>query len=136
MCTLLRRCPRVPGIVQKYSNFVGFPILLNGDKLNTIQPLWTLPKEAVTEEQHKGAIVETMFLVYASGLLTAQSNTHEGYGVNGCAECCFRVLSLHLWRCVPSLSVIAWSRPALGPQELTRHVAGHDVAPYEKHSSE
>jgi len=40
--------------VQKYSNFVGFPILLNGDKLNTIQPLWTLPKEAVSEEQHKG----------------------------------------------------------------------------------
>lgn len=40
--------------MQKYSNFVGFPILLNGDKLNTIQPLWTLPKEAVSEEQHKG----------------------------------------------------------------------------------
>jgi len=43
------------GILRKYSNFVGFPILLNGDKLNTIQPLWTLPKEAVTEDQHKGA---------------------------------------------------------------------------------
>lgn len=42
----------VEGIVKKYSNFVGFPIMLNDVKVNTVAALWTLPKEAVTPEQH------------------------------------------------------------------------------------
>jgi HSP90 family molecular chaperone len=29
-------------IILKYSNFVGFPIYLNGEKVNTVQPLWTM----------------------------------------------------------------------------------------------
>jgi hypothetical protein len=44
-----------PGILRKYSNFVGFPLVLNGERLNTIQPLWTLTKGRITEEQHNGA---------------------------------------------------------------------------------
>jgi HSP90 family molecular chaperone len=31
-------------IIQKYSNFVGFPITLNGQAVNTIQPLWTMAR--------------------------------------------------------------------------------------------
>lgn len=34
------------GVIKKYSNFVGSPIYLNGQKANDIQPLWLLdPKE-------------------------------------------------------------------------------------------
>jgi len=39
-------------IIKKYSNFVGFPILVNGDRVNTLQPLWTMNKDKVTTEQH------------------------------------------------------------------------------------
>eukprot|EP00316_Scyphosphaera_apsteinii_P011521 CAMPEP_0119326942 /NCGR_PEP_ID=MMETSP1333-20130426/69600_1 /TAXON_ID=418940 /ORGANISM="Scyphosphaera apsteinii, Strain RCC1455" /LENGTH=689 /DNA_ID=CAMNT_0007335385 /DNA_START=38 /DNA_END=2107 /DNA_ORIENTATION=+ len=39
--------------IKKYSNFVGFPIWLNGDKLNTVDAIWTKSKSEVTEEQHK-----------------------------------------------------------------------------------
>jgi len=40
------------GIVKKYSNFVGFPVYLNGEKLNSVQAIWTMDKNSVTEEQH------------------------------------------------------------------------------------
>ncbi|EGC31718.1 TNF receptor-associated protein [Dictyostelium purpureum] len=43
----------VENIIKKYSSFVGFPILLNGTAVNTIRPLWTLNKNAITEEDHK-----------------------------------------------------------------------------------
>jgi TNF receptor-associated protein 1 len=41
------------GIIKKYSNFVGFGIKLNGERVNTVRPLWTLPKQSVSEEEHK-----------------------------------------------------------------------------------
>merc|ERR1719469_1534391 len=31
---------QVEGIIKKYSNFVGFPIYLNGDELNQIGAVW------------------------------------------------------------------------------------------------
>jgi len=40
-------------IVKKYSNFVSFDIKLNGDKANTIKALWTMPKNQISEEDHK-----------------------------------------------------------------------------------
>ncbi|XP_046852743.1 heat shock protein 75 kDa, mitochondrial-like isoform X2 [Xenia sp. Carnegie-2017] len=43
----------VEEIIKKYSNFVGFPIFLNGVCINTIEPLWTLDPKQVTEEQHE-----------------------------------------------------------------------------------
>ncbi|EDO45666.1 predicted protein, partial [Nematostella vectensis] len=42
----------VEDIVQRYSNFVGFPIYLNGVCINTIQPLWTLEPRDISKEQH------------------------------------------------------------------------------------
>jgi TNF receptor-associated protein 1 len=33
---------QVESIVKKYSNFIGFPIQLNGKRINTIQPLWVM----------------------------------------------------------------------------------------------
>jgi HSP90 family molecular chaperone len=40
-------------IIQKYSNFVGSKIKLNGTVVNTVEPLWTLDKNKVTDEQHE-----------------------------------------------------------------------------------
>lgn len=42
----------VKEIVQKYSNFVGFPIRLNGKQLNTVQPLWMQEPSQIDEDQH------------------------------------------------------------------------------------
>eukprot|EP00118_Oscarella_pearsei_P003593 m.14997 g.14997 ORF g.14997 m.14997 type:complete len:686 (+) comp26085_c0_seq2:58-2115(+) len=43
----------VEGIIKKYSNFVGFPIFLNGEQVNTIQPLWTQDPKTITTKQHE-----------------------------------------------------------------------------------
>ncbi|XP_064609225.1 LOW QUALITY PROTEIN: heat shock protein 75 kDa, mitochondrial-like [Liolophura sinensis] len=43
----------VKGIVQKYSNFVGVPIYLNGKRANILQALWMLDPKDVTEEMHE-----------------------------------------------------------------------------------
>ena len=40
-------------IIRKYSNFVGFPIRLNGERVNTVKPLWMLPKGTITDADHK-----------------------------------------------------------------------------------
>jgi TNF receptor-associated protein 1 len=43
----------VENIVKKYSNFVGFPISLNGKRINNIKALWTMNKDRITPEEHK-----------------------------------------------------------------------------------
>ncbi|XP_061390976.1 heat shock protein 75 kDa, mitochondrial [Musca vetustissima] len=43
---------RVMAVIKKYSNFVGSPILLNGQKANDIQPVWLMEPKDVTKEQH------------------------------------------------------------------------------------
>ncbi|KAJ2358055.1 hypothetical protein IWW50_001323 [Coemansia erecta] len=40
-------------IIKKYSNFVGFPISVNGEKVNTVEALWTKDKNSITDEEHK-----------------------------------------------------------------------------------
>lgn len=44
---------RIRAILRKYSNFVAFPILLNGERVNTVDALWLKPKNEVTEEETK-----------------------------------------------------------------------------------
>eukprot|EP00055_Hartaetosiga_balthica_P006639 m.21308 g.21308 ORF g.21308 m.21308 type:complete len:705 (-) comp5338_c0_seq1:670-2784(-) len=39
-------------IVKKYSNFVGFPVYINGSQVNTVQPLWMKPARDISEEEH------------------------------------------------------------------------------------
>lgn len=43
----------VDSIIKKYSNFVGFPIYLNGKEVNTIDAIWTKDRSSVTPEQHQ-----------------------------------------------------------------------------------
>jgi molecular chaperone HtpG len=42
---------RVEQIVKKYSNFVDFPIYLDGKQVNTITALWQRPKSELKEEE-------------------------------------------------------------------------------------
>lgn len=39
-------------VIEKYSNFVGSPIYLNGRQVNTLQALWLLDPRDVTQAQH------------------------------------------------------------------------------------
>jgi molecular chaperone HtpG len=44
---------RVEGIVRRYSNFVSFPIEIDGSRLNTVQALWARNKAEVTEDEYR-----------------------------------------------------------------------------------
>jgi len=44
---------RVRHLIETYSNFVGFPILLNGSRVNEVEALWLKSKSEVTEDQYK-----------------------------------------------------------------------------------
>jgi TNF receptor-associated protein 1 len=43
---------RIRDVIKKYSNFVGFPIFLNGHQVNQIQPLWLMDPKEVTPDMH------------------------------------------------------------------------------------
>ena len=40
-------------IVKKYSDFVGYPVRLKGETLNSMKAIWARPKEEVSEEQYR-----------------------------------------------------------------------------------
>lgn len=40
-------------IIRKHSNFIGFPILVDGERANTVPALWREPKFQITPEQYK-----------------------------------------------------------------------------------
>ena len=39
-------------IIEKHSNFVSFPLLLNGERVNTVEALWLKSKDGITDEQY------------------------------------------------------------------------------------
>lgn len=43
----------VKEIIKRHSNFISFPILVNGERVNTVPALWREPKFQVTPEQYK-----------------------------------------------------------------------------------
>ncbi|MCC6546458.1 molecular chaperone HtpG [Candidatus Sumerlaeota bacterium] len=43
---------RIKSIIQKFSNFVPFPIEVDGEKVNTVQAIWTRNKSEVTDEEY------------------------------------------------------------------------------------
>jgi HSP90 family molecular chaperone len=42
----------VEKILKKYSNFVGFPIYLNGNRVNTIEAIWLQDPKSIEEKTH------------------------------------------------------------------------------------
>ncbi|XP_040853395.1 heat shock protein 75 kDa, mitochondrial [Ochotona curzoniae] len=44
---------RVQDVVTKYSNFVSFPLYLNGKRINTLQAIWMMDPKDVDEGQHE-----------------------------------------------------------------------------------
>lgn len=43
---------RIQNILENYSNFVPFPILLNGEHINKVEALWRKAKSDITDEQY------------------------------------------------------------------------------------
>lgn len=46
------RKSRLESILKTYSNFVPFPIFLNGERINTIDAIWLKPKKEVSDEAY------------------------------------------------------------------------------------
>jgi len=44
---------KVKGLITRYSNFVGFPILLDGKRINEVEALWLKNKSEISEEEYK-----------------------------------------------------------------------------------
>ncbi len=43
---------RVKEVLTHYSSFVQFPIKLNGEQINTVQPIWMRSKSEITDEEY------------------------------------------------------------------------------------
>merc|ERR1711871_14690 len=52
-CTEFLDERRIKNIIEKYSNFVPFPIKVNGELVNKVSAIWTKDKSEVTEEEYK-----------------------------------------------------------------------------------
>ena len=50
---LFSKADHVRYTVQRYSNFIGFPIDFNGEHLNTVQAIWLKNKKEVTPEEYE-----------------------------------------------------------------------------------
>ena len=52
-CLTFSKFEEVKKIIQKYSNFINFPIHLNGEKMNLIGALWAKDKKECTPDEYK-----------------------------------------------------------------------------------
>ncbi|MFO7607387.1 MAG: molecular chaperone HtpG [Desulfurivibrionaceae bacterium] len=43
---------KIKEIIKRYSSFVSFPIKVDGEKVNTVQALWTRGKSEITDEEY------------------------------------------------------------------------------------
>ena len=44
---------RIKHLIERYSNFVGFPIFLNGKRINEVEALWLKNKSEISEDEYK-----------------------------------------------------------------------------------
>lgn len=44
---------KIEEIIKKYSNFINFPIILEGEKINTVEALWKKNKNEISDEDHE-----------------------------------------------------------------------------------
>lgn len=52
-CLLFSKFEEVKRVIQKYSNFVNFPMFLNGEKMNIVGALWSRDKKEITADEYK-----------------------------------------------------------------------------------
>lgn len=52
-CAQFAHAATIRDTIKKYSNFVQFPILVNAERVNTVEAIWTRSKTEVTPELHK-----------------------------------------------------------------------------------
>ncbi|KJH46398.1 Hsp90 protein [Dictyocaulus viviparus] len=52
-CAEYARPERVKEVINKYSYFVPTPILLNGERINSLNAIWTMNSKDVTKEMHE-----------------------------------------------------------------------------------
>ncbi len=51
-CKSFAQSDEVQRVLLKYSNFLGFPVHLNGKRINTIDAIWSRDKAAISDEEH------------------------------------------------------------------------------------
>jgi hypothetical protein len=51
-CASFAQTDEVRRVLLKYSNFINFPVHLNGTRINTIDAIWTKDKAAISDEDH------------------------------------------------------------------------------------
>ena len=44
---------RLSGLISRYSNFISFPVILDGERKNTVSALWRKSKNEVSDEEYK-----------------------------------------------------------------------------------
>lgn len=73
---------KVKETIKQFSNFVPFPIKVNGERVNTIEALWTKSKSNITEESYNefyryiaNAYDEPMFTIHFSADAPININT-------------------------------------------------------------
>jgi len=52
-CSEFSEASVVKDLILKHSNFVNFPIFLNGEQVNTVTALWTMSKSEISDDQYK-----------------------------------------------------------------------------------
>ena len=51
-CKNFAQTDEVQRVLLKYSNFINFPVHLNGTRINTIDAIWTKDKSAISDDDH------------------------------------------------------------------------------------
>ncbi|HRQ88420.1 MAG TPA: molecular chaperone HtpG [Bacteroidia bacterium] len=51
-CADFAKDGRVRGIVENYSNFVSFPVMIGGERVNKVEAIWRKKKSEVTDEEY------------------------------------------------------------------------------------
>jgi TNF receptor-associated protein 1 len=92
---------RVKRLIEQYSNFVGFPILLNGERINNVEALWLKNKSDVTEEEYK-----------AFYQFTAHAYDEPAYRLHFAADAPIAINALIF---VPSENVERWGMNKMEP---------------------
>lgn len=62
---------RIEGILKRYSNFVNFPIFLNGKRVNTLEAIWGKDPKEVKEEEY------TAFYKYIANAIDEPLDTYH-----------------------------------------------------------